>query len=292
MKQIFLFFILGSVTGLAQERGLQRFTLELDNDSFVFGLGDKYYTSGIFMHYEFNAKKFPLLKSDKGVLVTATFGQKMFTPKDQDLDIVENYDRPFAGWLFTSLTAFKQNENQIFGIGLEMGVTGNASQAKALHRRFHKTFNFPEIPAWKAQIPSELMFNTSAIYKRKFTNKIFSESVAMIGTKDIYFQQGMYLLFFDDFKTFHQLSINKLQVSVYAALKYRFIGYDALIEGSIWNNKTPLTKDITNHMFLTEAGIKFAYHKIRFDVGYHYNTKQTPQVQGHIYGNLNLGYTF
>lgn len=292
MKQILLFFILSSVIGLAQEKGLQRFTLELDNDSFVFGRGDKYYTSGIFMHYEFNAKKFPLLKSDKGVFVKATFGQKMFTPKDQSLDIVENYDRPFAGWLFTSLTASKQNENQIFGLGLELGVTGNASQAKALHRWFHKTFNFYEIPTWKAQIPSELMLNASTIYKKKFTNKIFSESVAVIGTKDIYFQQGMCLLFFDDFKTFHQLSINKSQVSGYAALKYRFIGYDALIEGSIWNNKAPLTKDITHHMFLAEAGIRFVFHKIRFDAGYHYNTKQTPQVQGHIYGNLNIGYTF
>lgn len=283
---------MGSAIGLAQENNLDRLTLQVDNDSFVFNFVDKYYTSGIFIHYEFNSKKFPLLKSDKGVLLKATFGQKMFTPKKPATDVVENYDRPFAGWLFASLSSFKQNENHIFGLGLELGVTGNASQSKAAHQWFHRAFNLSGTPVWEAQIPSELMFTASTTFKKKFTNKIFSESVAAIGSKDVYFMQGMYFLFFDNFKTFHQLSANKSRVSAYTAIKYKFIGYDALIEGSIWNNKTPLTREITRNMFLAEAGIKFHFDKMRFDVSYHYNTKQASKAQGHIYGSLNISYIF
>lgn len=280
-----------AISGLAQESNLHRLTLQVDNDSFVLRRGDKYYTSGIFVHYEFNANKFPLLKSGGEIVVKTTLGQKMYTPSDSDIDIVEVYDRPFAGWLFASIDASKQKENQIFGIGLELGVTGNASQSKALHRWFHRAFNFSEIPTWKDQIPSEFMFNLSSVYKKEVLNNMFAESVATLGTKDVFFQQGFYFSFFENLKEFNQLAVSK-KVSAYTAVKYRFVGYDALIEGSIWNNNAPLTKDVVRHLFLAEAGVKFLINKIQFGISYHYNTKQTSQAQGHIYGNLKMSYNF
>ncbi|MFI2742954.1 lipid A-modifier LpxR family protein [Zhouia sp. PK063] len=266
------------------------FSFQIDNDLFVPQDHDNYYTSGLFFHYKFNTDRFLFLKNN--VVTQFSFGQQMFTPNQPKYSNTYQYDRPFAGWLSLKASGLKVANNYAVSVAVELGFTGDYSFGKQLHRSFHETFHFEEVPTWAGQIPTELMVNVSSSYQQKIFNWAYTTINTTLGTKDVFADGGITFIYNDNFKNYLKLPLSRNYISGFTTLKYRWVGYDALIEGSIWNNNATVTRKPEHHLFLVSTGANFQLKKWLVQFSYNYISKRTAYAKYHIYGSLNICYLF
>ncbi|HNQ92916.1 MAG TPA: lipid A deacylase LpxR family protein [Alphaproteobacteria bacterium] len=131
------------------------------------GSGDKFYTSGAQITY-FNVRSKPPVFIKKIVdewggfdigdatLTSFTLGQKIFTPQDIEIAAVQPNDRPWAGWLYGSVSMANVRRNHVDQLGLTLGVIGPASMAEQTQKFVHEHIsNSPEPKGWNGQLHAE-----------------------------------------------------------------------------------------------------------------------------------------
>lgn len=170
------------------DAGPQTLSLTFEND--LFGDTDQQYTNGIRVGWMSSDLK--LLSAAKGVplwlrtlveRLTAFeahledgaarqfnvgfgIGQLMFTPEDtQSRNLVVN-DRPYAGWLYGSLTFVSKSRNVADTLELQGGVVGPASLAEQAQKFVHDVRDLAEPKGWDNQLDNEPGF--LMYYERKW----------------------------------------------------------------------------------------------------------------------------
>ncbi|HET7463864.1 MAG TPA: lipid A deacylase LpxR family protein [Longimicrobium sp.] len=150
--------------------------LALDNDAYDFWIPmdtrpDGDYTNGIDLSVDFaGAPLWGRLLAPRAPRCTAAapadsactattlaFGQKIFTPEIDGENPVLG-QRPYAGWLYASATASVQSARRTRGVGVELGVTGRASLAEAVHTTWHRIAGFIPPEGWQHQLGFEPAF--------------------------------------------------------------------------------------------------------------------------------------
>lgn len=267
--------------------------LQVDNDVLVPKEEDNYYTSGVFISCSQKAEKFLFWdkQENEDLFWTASIGQQMYTPVYPNSTYIGNYDRPFAGWLSGALKITELAEDHSWQYGMEAGVTGPLSLGKQLQQGFHKLAGIEERPLWIDQIPSEFMMNLSMAYSCNISPSLVFDLDGTVGTKDVYIQPGLVLLVNNYFKNYKYPAREKRLYGV-LGLEYRFVGYDALIQGSIWKDNAPLTKPVVRGLITGDAGICLKLNGFISELTYVYETKSTSLAHNHIYGTIKLGYIF
>lgn len=269
------------------------FCLQVDNDVFVPKEHDNYYTSGVFLAYQAEAVHFLFWdRPANGTMFwSGSLRHQMFTPVYPSSTYIENYDRPFAGWLAGTLNVSRILKNNGWTYGLEAGVTGEISFAKELQQGFHKLTGIKEKPLWIDQIPSEFMVNLQTSYFHSLNRNLFFEASGVAGTKDVYIQPGLVLLINNTMERY-KMPIKENRFYGVLSTDYRLVGYDALIQGSIWKNNAPLTKPVERHMVWAKAGMCWMLNGFMMEFNYTYGTKQTAAAGNHIYGTIKLAVLF
>jgi len=139
------------------------FTVAWEND--LFGGRDQNYTNGIRASYlsaedDSNwlhtvGSYLPLFEEDAHKRWGVEVGQSMFTPRDITLSTPQPDDRPYAGWLYTSLSLISDTGYQLDQWQLTLGVVGPASGAAETQKFVHKIVDTRPPRGWKYQLDNE-----------------------------------------------------------------------------------------------------------------------------------------
>lgn len=155
------------------------FTVALENDLFGGG-SDKHYTHGTELTYVSDtyqpewllqaASILPFYQTNADTRLVVSLGQQIYTPADIKAEIPDSNDRPYAGWLYTSLglvTDQRARSHYVDKLEVVLGLVGPDSGAESVQKRVHKWVDSPQPQGWDYQLDSEVTFDLQ--YQREWT---------------------------------------------------------------------------------------------------------------------------
>ena len=167
-KKIVLLLLLFNLNSFSQEKFSRSIELNTDNDLYVSVKKDRYYTSGVFLKYQFIGNKKRVLLEKR--IYEFQVGHEMFSPYKAIVQDISQHDRPFAAHLFTQFkitNTFKSN--QILKTSLQFGIIGSSALGKELQDFIHNIYGFQKAIGWKYQIKDALSLNASLDYVKSIS---------------------------------------------------------------------------------------------------------------------------
>ncbi|WP_343615403.1 lipid A deacylase LpxR family protein [Flavobacterium sp.] len=309
---IFAFLILTTTLTFGQGK-----TTEIgfitDNDLYTSSKNDMYYTNGIEIFYRFLSKN----NNEKINKEITEFrvGQYLYNPRFINKEAVDINDRPFAGYLFAEAgkSFFYQSES-VLKTDFQVGFVGPNSLGEDLQKGFHNMIGYKKVYGWDNQIHNALGLQAHVVYSKKmFPSKhndfidLHFQSEANLGTIFTGVSTGFMARF--GFKkllpiydsNMYDASVNAnaqpdiREFYFYAAPSVNYQFYDATIEGSMFNDTSPITFDLEPLRFNAEAGLK--YRRNNFNISYSFiyrgrelNDPGIDTNSGYFYGSIRLGF--
>jgi len=313
LKNTFLFFsCLLSGLVFSQNQHSKSFGFISDNDVYVSATQDQYYSNGLTLQYQFLSK----ITSEKLVkkIYTVQLGHYLYTPFRAFVPDVANQDRPFAGYLFADfgITKFYKNESS-FKMTYQLGILGPSAQADQIQIWYHRTFGLPHIAGWAYQIQDQLGANVNLSYIKNVaytSNKqldfnafaeakvgtIFDELtlgfVSRIGFKTLnpIYNSVLFNSNIGNEKTAHPIK----EVYFFVKPQLSYVAYNATIQGSLFNDNSPLTFDSKPIKASVQLGLKWASKRFNYGYSITYLSKAVDnnRVKKHKYGTITMIYKF
>lgn len=275
--------------------------IEIGHDNDFFVVTDRYYSSGLFLKYR------RLLKNTlitEGEQLEFSLAQEMYTPRFTLSTDVNDFDRPYAGFLGVTTTWSAPLKNQLSHIAVLIGLAGPASGAGQLQKWYHRAVAISDSPLWIDELNNS--FHLNIYYQHVFEWKIapnpfgifiaFTPKIA-VGSRDIYIQPEGVFYFGRRNELKNSIAYNRLGSNnreIYFALRfaYRGVFYNGLIEGNGFNTTSSFTTDSSNYLFVGGFDFNHRFNKNDFKVGIRYNTRETPLAGKHIYFKLSYALAF
>lgn len=149
------------------EDGKGALTISFEND--LFGKGtDEHYTHGSEITYVSDtyqpewvrglASFLGIYSKGDDLRVGWSLGQQMFTPGDITTTAPILNDRPYAGWLYTSVGLFTDSGEHVRNINkleLVVGLVGPQSRAEQMQKKIHSITDSKEPEGWDNQLHNE-----------------------------------------------------------------------------------------------------------------------------------------
>lgn len=289
------------------------FGFKSDNDAYLAQGSDRYYTNGLFLNFKHALEQSTLKENLEKKTWEITAGQKMFNPYSGYAPDPALQDRPFAGYLYLEGTMnwFFKNES-ILRTSVQIGTTGPNSLAQKGQELLHRTAGFYTPEGWDYQIKNEMAINLSAQYTRLLYRTAdpiadFSfEGYANAGTTfngagaGILFRIGSINQLFNSSYTNAVIGNNaktkglvKQEIFFYAKPQLNFVAYDATIQGSLFNNNSPVTFGSKPIVFAQQLGVDYSSQRFTFDFGVLFKTKEVKSLaRAHQWGTISMAYRF
>ncbi|GAB5523266.1 MAG: lipid A deacylase LpxR family protein [Roseivirga sp.] len=286
----------------------QELSITTENDVYLLQNTDRYYSNGALIHFRFIPEKRSFLgighKEDTKRIIELELSQKFFTPKDLTLTDIVDYDRPYAGWLYTGLTISDfPKANQALTYGAELGVVGDISGADGFQTWYHRNFGFPVPQGWDFQIRNELVFNLKASYSYQFpllknSIDLITTSSAVLGTGFINAMQQADFRFGKlqslDESAFKNAIIgrrrNGFERHAYFFLGYgaQWVGHNITVQGSLWKDNSPHTEDIYHSIQRFRVGWAASSVNTTFKMTYNWLSEEVKGAKVHSYIGFEL----
>ena len=299
-----------TISGLAQQS--KEIGITIDNDLFTSTKNDRYYTSGIEIYYRY------LNNNPSGTNKKITefkLGQYIYTPSTPNAAKIEKQNRPFAGYLFAEAGRhiFYQSQD-VFKITAQIGILGPPSGAAEFQKTFHKIFGYNEIEGWEDQIQTTLGIQGNLLYSKAVVpaaemrrtdlhllgkinigtiwNGISVGPLARISLqKELLpvYNSNLYGGALNADKKEYKTK-SELYFYIHPNINYQM--YDATIEGSLFDDDSPVTYDLIPFRFNGEAGIKYRKNHWSLHYIFIYRGKelQNNKVEGYYYGSIGASY--
>ncbi len=281
-----LVLLLASVTLTAQERAPTYVQLTYANDYFT--ATDYYYTQGIRLEY------------GRGLHVYG-IGQEGYTPTSIRADQILYGDRPYAGALYliygTRAAAARgsSGRNRLqWASEILAGVMGPASLAAAEQKWIHRqTGNIPPM-GWEYQIANDLLLDYRLLATRTFLSSRWLEwSVSGEGRLGTYrsrigLQSDLHLGWLPDRRS-------RSGISLHLRPAARMVGYDATLQGGVFNRSSPYTlraKAVARLVGEVQAGVEVKLGGFLIDFSHTYLTREFRPGRGHAWGTVRLRTTY
>jgi len=159
---------------------LEGWTVNVMAENDMFGSDtDRHYTHGTRLSFaspkgevadwlKTAAGHIPLFNNDKNSVLRSSYaiGQNLYTPADISLTDPNEFDRPYAGWMYFSSGLVADNGSQIDNLEFTIGMVGPAALGEETQTFVHKVIDSPKPQGWDHQLKNELGLNVS--YERKF----------------------------------------------------------------------------------------------------------------------------
>jgi lipid A 3-O-deacylase len=280
-----------------------------DNDLYTSTKNDKYYTNGFELFYRFLAKNEQ--KNINKKILEFRIGQYIYNPRTIHANDLKTNDRPFAGYLFAEAgkAHFYQNES-VLKADFQLGFIGANSFAEEVQTKFHALFNYISIQGWQHQIKNALAVQTHFLFSKKIAGKpnidFHFQSEANLGTIFTGVSSGFMtrislkklVPIYDS--NIHGASVyantqqNDSEFYFYIAPSINYQLYDATIQGSLFNNSSPVTYDIIPFRFNAESGLKYRKKNLNVSYAFVYRGKelQNDIVTGYFYGSIAVSHLF
>ncbi len=279
----------------------QQVEFRIDNDKLFFV--DRYYTNGIFITYKRALNKDFIFdkKEENNLQLNVTFGNETYTPKNLSSFDVNDFDRPFAGWLFAGFELGQIKEHSAFFIGFETGITGKESLSGKLQTTFHNLFRIDD-PTWIEEIEFKWLFNIKAHYFLNWqldtNDSIIFEISPTLGGKDVFIENNVHFYFgrYNNLRNSSRLGIidktNKNEFFGNISIGYKYVAHNTLIEGSIVNDDVLFTTDASSNILKLNIGGVLKHNSNTIKLSGNFNSRETPSSTSHIYGSFTYAYKF
>ncbi|MCX2574610.1 lipid A deacylase LpxR family protein [Pedobacter sandarakinus] len=313
MKPLFstLILFLVCLTGSAQSFK-NEFGFKTENDAYLATLNDRYYTNGLFIYYRraINPEHYaePVEKKTFEIAI----GQKIFTPYWGQVANKEDQDRPFAGYLYAggAYNIFYKDES-VVKLNAELGVVGPGSLAKNAQEFLHKTVGFYTPEGWEYQIKNQLALNLAANYSKLLVRSndqvvdLSGQGYANLGTTlsglgaSVLFRAGRLNQLFNSaynnaiIGNAKTAKLNQSEFFFYAKPQLNVVVYDATIQGSLFNNDSPVTFGVKPIVFEQQFGVNYSSNRFTIDFNVIFKTREVKSAAvPQNYGSLSLFYRF
>ncbi|WP_158796755.1 lipid A deacylase LpxR family protein [Pedobacter sp. L105] len=309
---LLLFLLLLSAITHAQTYK-NEFGFQSDNDSYLGQGSDRYYTNGLFLNYRRAFDQSKLREGLEKKTYEITVGQKMFNPYSGYAPDPTIQDRPFAGYLYVegAMNWFYSDESSL-QTNIQVGTTGKNSLGEAGQKLLHRTFNFYSIDGWQYQIKGEAQVNASALYSKLLARvadnalEFSFEGYGNLGTTfdgagaGILLRTGSLNQLFNS-SSYHAVIGNnaktkalvKREFFFYAKPQLNWVAYDTTIEGSIFNNNSPVTFGQKPIVFAQQFGLNYSSQRFTIDFNTTFKTKEVKSdaIADH-WGSISMFYRF
>ena len=275
------------------------------SNDFVFGT-DKYYSNGIELNLCGNfMKKSPvnqiLLPNSLSDIVyfSVTFTHKIYTPTELFTSELQFNDQPYASYLLLGSRKESYNfEKRVKLISeLQLGVIGPMAGGKQVQNTIHSLLPTSR-PAegWSNQIDNSFALQYNASVEKGLISKKVLEFNGIIsgavGAPHTEFDVGGYLrvgLFNNYFEGTRNSRTKKMQLYIFGSATYKFVAYNAVLEGGLFNQDAPNKLKRINHS-LAEiiSGIAFDFKTIKVEFEQHMLTPQFKGATKHSWGSVRF----
>jgi hypothetical protein len=157
---------------------LRAFEFQLDNDQFAFtpGRDERWYTSGEFFRFAFDAPPDSLdgrlaaaacarvLACDPGSRTYRVWsiGQMLFTPASDGSRAPQPLDRPFAAALYGGVATVVHGPRTRQTIELQLGTVGPAALGEQVQNTLHSLISQARVPGWGWQVRAQALAELGA----------------------------------------------------------------------------------------------------------------------------------
>jgi lipid A 3-O-deacylase len=311
-KSFFLLFILITAFGFAQGKKTE-IGFITDNDLYTSSKNDKYYTNGLEIFYRFLSKNNNEKINKK--ITEFRIGQYIYNPRFINEAAVNINDRPFTGYLFAEAgrSFFYQSES-VLKTDFQLGYMGPNAFGEETQESFHHIIGYKEVYGWENQLHNALAVQARVMYSKKlFPVKhhdyvdLHFQSEANMGTIFTGVSTGFLARFgFKKLLPVYDSNLHDASVSLepqfnirefyfYAMPSVNYQFYDATIQGSMFNDTSPLTFDLEPLRFNAEAGLKYRHNNFNISYSFLYRGRELKDPvhntnTGYFYGSIRLGF--
>lgn len=281
------------------------FRFHYDNDFFT-GT-DLYYTQG----YTFELvtpwlKKnpvntiFPKLKNNE-TRYGISFEQTGFIPTSITADEILYGDRPYAATIALKSFAITTDTLQKSRLvsSLTTGMIGSAALGNEMQTGIHKWINDDLPQGWKYQIKNDIVLDYEVTYEKELLGlkdyfAITGKARARLGTLNtniatgVTFRLGLINAPFTSYK-----HTNKLQVYLYSQSMVAAIGYDATLQGGLFNRNSPYTlpySEVEKFTAQHNYGIVLQYRSLFLEYSKAMITREFATGHSHRWGGFKIGF--
>jgi lipid A 3-O-deacylase len=317
MQRILLFTLLVQTFSISAQRinntGSHRtinseeyFRIHYEND--YFSERDVYYTQGINLEYihpdieKIFISKLLLRSSSKETKFGIALEHEGYTPTSISHSEILVDDRPFAACFF--LKGFSiindPTRKERISSSLSAGVIGPLAGGREIQDAIHRLINYTLPQGWQHQIQNDVILNYQIEYERAAFSipdylSLSAKVGVLAGTLNTKAYTGIIMMagvFDDPFMNFSKQK-RKNQVYVYAEPLLNFIGYDATLQGGLFNRSSPYTlplSAINCLVFQGNVGIVFKIKSIQFEYFQSLLTKEFETGEAHAWGGIRVGW--
>lgn len=283
------------------------FRISYEND--YFSATDMYYTQGMVLELVSpGLRKSPMFN----LLLTPIPGQRrygasiehdVYTPCSISSDAVLYGDRPFSACLFlkTFIVTTDTIAKRRFSSNFSYGVMGEAAGAEMLQTAVHNFMPRNSAPkGWANQIRNDFIINYQADYEQQLLclENVFlvdAYGMARLGTLSNKAAVGATLMFGNFYSPYKSTLINtdEFRVYIYDHPQVNFVGYDATLQGGLFNKTSPyiIHADNLNRItFENRFGFAFSFHDLYFEYFQSYITSEFKSGKEHHWGGIQIAF--
>jgi lipid A 3-O-deacylase len=282
------------------------FRFHYDNDFFT--KSDEYYSQGITAEFAHPALRKCILSGllwkpyNSRAKHGLTFNLFGFTPTSIASDSILYGDRPFNANMSLRLFSVQANDahNQQVASALSIGIMGPAALGYQIQYNIHRWLKNPLPHGWQHQVKNDIIINYQVNYEKKLAqaeNYFLLNTAAelRLGTLNnkisggINFMTGRFNNRFGNTEG----KKRKAEYYFYGQSRVSFIGYDASMQGGVFNKKSPYTiaaGDVTRVTFQADAGIIVNVKKLFLSYTQSFLTKEFRTGKYHRWGGFSVGF--
>lgn len=280
--------------------------IHYDNDFFT--NADWYYTQGISVELvhpfvsRFPLKKLLLRPANTGIrfgISGNTFG---YTPTSIGSDQVLVGDRPYAGAAFARIFAIALDEAKKMRLssGLSLGMIGPATGMEGMQKGIHRWLDNEQPRGWQYQVRNDIIINYQVDLEKQllqFRNNLVLAATAQIraGSLSDKAGAGVTLIVANFANPFQvQRKQRRFRYYLFAAPLVSLVGYDATLQGGMFNRNSPYTisaADISRVTFQSNLGAVVDLKFIVLEYRQSWLSREfRTALPNHRWGGIKLGF--
>lgn len=290
-------------------------SLKINFDNDIFDNTDRYYTNGV--RFDFIS---PFLKQSplsslmvpywrQGINYYGIWiGQNMYTPSVTKIGGVHYGDRPYSATLVLGTYKISNDAGKKFRqtSEIDIGIIGPSAFGDFLQKTVHSSLPTNSEPlGWEYQIQNDLIFNYNLTYEKGLIStrqlELNVNATGALGTLytnlggGFHFRAGLMNPYFGSYGYSNSKAKNKgyskFQVYAFMTSLGRLVGYDATLEGGLFNKSSVYTltrKEVIPLTYQGSLGITISYEGFRIDFEQFILSPEFHGCAWHKWGHIGL----
>lgn len=283
------------------------FRFYYDNDFFT--KTDYYYSQGVTLEYVHpELKKNPVTKlllkaKNSDTHYGISFNLFGYTPTSITKSEILYGDRPYASAMSVKFFAAGSDSirQQRIASSLSIGILGPAAQGEQIQTGIHRWLKNRLPQGWQHQIKNDIIINYQLNYEKKIFQAgnyflLNAAAEARLGTVHDRLSSGINFMA-GHFNNPYGIGDKRNKVAYYffGQSRINIIGFDATMQGGLFNKKSPYTiptGDIKRFTWQTDAGVIVNFRKLFISYTQSYLTKEFRTGRYHRWGGISFGFSF